>query len=94
MRLSEERISGLSRRIMDLLLDEEHLDLEIAEDRFCVMLEAKLTQLLRVEDEIDEEASAWMHQHKPALEDGTPEFEVEMEKVKKNLADTKGYVLY
>ena len=58
MRLSEERISGLSRRIMDLLLDEEHLDLEIGEDRFGVMLEAKLTQLLRIEDEIDEEASS------------------------------------
>jgi hypothetical protein len=94
MRLSEERIGGLSRRIMDLLLDEEHIDLEVAEDRFAAMIEARFTQLLRIEDEIDEEASAWMHQHKPALEDGTPEFEVELEKVKKNLADTRGYVLY
>ncbi len=94
MRLSEERISGLSSRIMNLLLDEEHLDLEIDEERFGVMIESKLTQLLRIEDEIDEEASVWMHLHKPALQDGTTEFEVELDKVKKNLADTKGYVLY
>lgn len=94
MRLSEERISAITRRIVDLLLDEEHVDLEIAEDRFAFLLESRLTELLRIEDEIDEEATAWMHAHKSYLEDGSPEFEVELEKVKKNLADTRGYVLY
>jgi hypothetical protein len=94
MRLSEERIQGLAAQIVDTLLDEEHVDLEIAEDRFAFLVESRLAELLRIEDEIDEEAAAWIHQNKSYLEDGSPEFEVELEKVKKNLADAKGYVLY
>ncbi len=94
MRLSEERIAKISSEIANTLLDEEHVDLEIAEDRFAFLVECRFTELLRIEDEIDEEAAAWLHQHKPYLEDGSPEFEVEMEKVKKDLADSKGYVLY
>lgn len=94
MRLSEERIEKISREIVDTLLDEEHVDLELAEDRFGFLIECKITEILRTEDEIDEEAAAWLHQNKPYLEDGSSEFEVEMEKVKKDLADSKGYVLY
>lgn len=94
MRLSEERIQGIAAQIVDTLLDDEHVDLEVAEDRFRFLVESKITELLRLEDEIDEEAAAWIHQNKSYLEDGTPEFEVELEKIKKNLADAKGYVLY
>ncbi len=94
MRLSEERIHELAAQIANTLLDEEHLDLEMTEDRFTHLIEHKITELLRTEDEIDEEAAAWIHQNKSYLEDGSPEFEVELEKVKKNLADAKGYVLY
>ncbi len=94
MRLSEERIQGIAAQIVDTLLDEEHVDLEVAEDRFRFLVESKITEMLRLEDEIDEEAAAWIHQNKSYLEDGSPEFEVELEKVKKNLADAKGYVLY
>ena len=94
MRLSEERIQKISQEIMNTLLDEDHVDLEIGEDRFAVQIEGKLIELLRMEDEIDEEAAQWLHVNKSYLEDGTPEFEVELEKVKKSIADTKGYVLY
>ena len=94
MRLSEERIEKISSSIVNTLLNEEHVDLELAEDRFGFLIECKLTELFRVEDEIDEEAAAWIHQNKSYLEDGTPEFEVELEKVKKDLADSKGYILY
>ncbi len=94
MRLSEERIEKISTEIADTLLNEEHVDLELAEDRFGFLIESKITELLRVEDEIDEEAAAWIHTNKSYLEDGTPEFEVELEKVKKDLADSKGYILY
>ena len=94
MRLSEERIAHLAKKIADELLDEEHVDLEISEDRFLHLIESKITQLLQIEDEIDEEASAWMHKHKPNLEDGSHEFEIELERVKKTLAEQRGYLLY
>ena len=94
MRLSEERIEKISSQIAETLLDEEHVDLELAEDRFGFLIESRITEILKLEDQIDEEAAAWIHQNKPYLEDGSPEFEVEMEKVKKDVADSKGYVLY
>ncbi len=89
MRLSEERIAYLSRRIAEELLNEEHVDLEVDEDRFSFLIESKFTELLMLEDQIDEEASAWVHTHKPQLEDGTTEFEIELEKTKKTLAEQK-----
>lgn len=94
MRLSEERVAKLAREITETLLDEEHVDLQIDEDRFQHLIESKLTEQLVLEDQIDEEAAAWVHRHKPNLVDGTPEFEIELDKAKKNLADSKGYVLY
>jgi hypothetical protein len=94
MRLSEERVQKIAREIMDTLLDEDHVDLEVGEDRFLVQIEGKLLELLRMEDTIDEEAAQWIHVNKSYLQDGTPEFEVELEKVKKDIANSKGYVLY
>ena len=94
MRLSEERITALAKRIANELLDEEHGDLEIDEDRFEFVIENRIIQILKIEDEIDEEASGWMHQHKPKLQDGSHEFEIELERVKKMLADQRGYILY
>jgi hypothetical protein len=94
MRLSEERTAKIARQMADALLDEEHVDLEIDEDRFRFLIENKLLEQLKLEDVIDEEAAQWIHQHKPRLVDGTPEFEIELDKIKKTLADTKGYVLY
>ncbi len=94
MRLSEERIHHLAGAILDALLDEEHVDLEISEEQFAALLEKTLTDLLRMEDQIDEEAVAWIHRHKSHLIDGTEEFEIELEKVKRTIAAEKGYVLY
>lgn len=94
MRLSEERIAALAKLMVEELLNEEHVDLEIDEDRFEHLIEARIIQLLTIEDEIDEEAATWMKQHKPNIHDGSHEFDIELERVKKTLADQRGYVLY
>lgn len=94
MRLSEERIKHISDLILNTLLDEEHIDLEINEDRFQFIIQSRITEILKIEDEIDEEAALWMHTNKPYLDDGSNEFLVEIEKVKRDLANSKGYVLY
>ena len=94
MRLSEERISVLARLIADKLLDEENLDLEIEEDRFTFLLEAYLLRDLKMEDEIDEEATAFLLKTKPNLEEGSTQWEVELERKKEELSIAKGYVSY
>ena len=94
MRLSEERIAVLARLITDRLLDEEHVDLEIDEDRFTFLVESLLLRDIKMEDEIDEEATAFLLKHKPNLEEGSTQWEVELERKKEELSIAKGYVSY
>ncbi len=93
MRLSEERIAVIAREIANALLDEELVDLELDEDRFVFLLENLLLRDLRIEDEIDEEAAAWIRKHRARVEEGSTEWEVEMERVKEELAVARGYVI-
>ena len=93
MRLSEERIAVVAREVANTLLDEELIDLEMDEDRFVFLLESLLLKDLRIEDEIDEEAAAWVRKHRSRIEEGSTEWEVEMERAKEELAVARGYVI-
>jgi len=94
MRLSEERVAVLARLITDNLLDEELIDLEIDEDGFKSLIERLVLQDLMIEDEIDEEATAFLLKNKPNLEEGSTAWEVELERKKEELSVAKGYVSY
>jgi hypothetical protein len=93
MRLSDERIAFLAKQVCDMLLDEELVDLEITEERFVFLIESLIREDLQIEDQIDEEAAAWLRKHKPSLQDGTPEWEIALDKTKDSLASSKGYVI-
>lgn len=92
MRLSEERITVLAREISDRLLDEELVDLEMAENDFARLIEALIIADLRVEDEIDEQTTAFLLKNKPQLEEGSTAWEVEFERKKLDLSMARGYV--
>jgi hypothetical protein len=94
MRLSEERVAVLARRIADALLDDELVDLEITEERFIFLVETLILQDLKVEDQIDEEAATFLSAHKPHLEEGSSEWEIELDRKKEDLAVAKGYVIH
>ena len=94
MRLSEERVAVLARQICERLLDEELVDLEIAENDFVFQIESLILRDLRVEDEIDEEATAFLLKNKPNLEEGSTAWEVELERKKQDLAVARGYTAY
>jgi hypothetical protein len=94
MRLTEERVAVIARRISEALLDEELVDLEIAEDRFRFLIESLLLEDLRMEERIDEEATKWLRTNKAFLQEGSPEWELAMEKVREDLAVAKGYVIH
>jgi hypothetical protein len=93
MRLSEERVAVIAREIADTLLDEELVDLEIDEDRFGFLIENLLLRDLQIEDELDEEATAWLHKHRAHLEEGSTAWEIELERAKEELAVARGYVI-
>ncbi len=94
MRLTEERIAVLARKVSDQLLDEEIIDLEIAENDFRFLIESLILRDLKVEDEIDEDATAFLLKNKPGLEEGSTEWGVELERKKEDLAVARGYVAY
>jgi len=93
MRLSEERVAVIARDIVDALLDDEMVDLEIEEDRFLFLVESLILRDLQIEDELDEEATAWLHKHRSRLEEGSTEWEIELERAKEELAVARGYVI-
>lgn len=94
MRLSEDRISLIAREITDKLLDEELVDLEIDEDRFTFLVETLILKDFKIEDEIDEEATAFLLKNKPQLEEGSTEWGVELERKKEELSIARGYVSF
>ena len=94
MRLSEERIAVLARAITDRLLDEELVHLEISEDQLVFLVESLINQDLKIEDEIDEKATAFLLKNKPQLEEGSTEWEVEYERQKEELSIARGYVSF
>lgn len=94
MRLSEERIAVLAHQITDRLLDEELVDLEIDERDFRFLIEGLIIHDLKIEDEIDEEATAFLLRNKPHLEEGSTEWQVELERKKEDLANARGYTMF
>lgn len=94
MRLTEERIAVLARLVSDRLLDEEIVDLEIGEGDFRHLIENLISRDLKIEDEIDEEATAFLLKNRPNLEEGSTEWDVELERKKEDLCVARGYVAF
>ena len=94
MRLSEERVAILARRITNNLLDEELIDLEIDEDGFKSLVENLILRDMKIEGEIDEEATAFLLKTKPNLEEGSTPWTIELERIKEDLSVARGYVAY
>ncbi|MCP4574206.1 MAG: DUF507 family protein [bacterium] len=94
MRLSEERVAVMARLVSERLLDEELVDLEISERDFRFMVESLLLKDLKIEDEIDEEATTFLLKNKPQLEEGSTEWEIELERKKEEFSIARGYVSF
>ncbi len=94
MRLSEERVAVLARLVSERLLDEELVDLEISERDFRFMVESLILRDLKIEDEIDEEATAFLLKNKPQLDEGSTEWDIELERKKEEFVIARGYVSF
>ncbi len=94
MRLSEERITVLAKEICERLLDEELVDIELAESDFMRLVEMLIMTDLRIEDEIDEQTTTFLLKNRPQLEEGSTAWEVEFERKKLDLSMARGYVAF
>jgi hypothetical protein len=93
MRLTEERIAVIAREITNVLLDDELVDLELDEDRFEFLIASLIIKDLEIEGEIEEEATAWLKKNRARVEEGSTEWDIEMERIKEELAVARGYVI-
>jgi len=57
-------------------------------------VESLILKDLKIEDEIDEEATAFLLKTKPNLEEGSTEWEVELERKKEEFSIARGYVSF
>ena len=94
MRLSEERITVLAKEICERLLDEELVDIELAENDFMRLVEMLIMTDLRIEDEIDEQTTTFLLKNRTQLEEGSTAWEVEFERKKLDLSMARGYVAF
>jgi len=94
VRLSEERVAVLARLVSERLLDEDLVDLEISERDFRFMVESLILRDLKIEDEIDEEATAFLLKNKPQLAEGSTEWDIELERKKEEFSVARGYVSF
>ncbi|MBD3221853.1 DUF507 family protein [bacterium] len=93
MRLTEERVTVIAREIANVLLDDELVDLELDEDRFEFLIANLIIKDLAIEGEIEEEATAWLKKNRARVEEGSTEWDIEMERIKEELAVARGYVI-
>jgi hypothetical protein len=84
-------VAVIARLICDRLLDEELVDLEIGESDFTNLVEGLILRDLKIEDEIDEEATAFLLKAKPNLEEGSTEWQIELERKKEEFSIARGY---
>lgn len=93
MRLSEERIEVIAKRIAERLLDEELVDITLSERAFHDLIETWITHDLEIEDQINEEAAARVETYQRKIVHGSSEWEILVEKAKEELARARGYVI-
>ena len=93
MRLNEERIEAISWSIVDRLADDEAVDLTMDEEDLVHLVATVLAKDLAREDEIQREAVEWVRTNKKHLQEGTDEWEIELDRRRDQIAIQRGYVL-
>lgn len=93
MRLSEERVHDIARKIAADLLASGAVEAPRGERNLAALVAQALINDLRMEDRIDEEARAKLARQRSAPPAGSPEYEALFLKAKEEIAREKGYPL-
>ncbi len=76
MRLSEDRISHLSHLILDVLVQDRHVDPLQPEERLLREIKRTITEELKFEDEADDAARRTIRSLSRRVPEGSPEWDV------------------
>ncbi len=76
MRLSEDRISHVSHLVLDMLMQNRHVDAIQAEERILREIKRTITDELKFEDEADEAARRTIQSLSRRVPEGSREWDV------------------
>lgn len=93
MRLSEEKIALLARRIVDRLWDGDLIDFKMQERDLRVKIAQVLNEDLTIEDEISNEAIERIESYKRDIPYGTEEWRLLYERFFGEIATRRGYTV-
>jgi hypothetical protein len=93
MRLSEERIRFISKRIAGSMIRNKAVDSAIGHDNLSTLIAQVLIKDLRIEDEIDSEARQMLLRQRNLPPEGSGEYEALFLRLKEQVAARKGYPL-
>ncbi len=93
MRLSEEKIALLARRVVDRLWDDDLIDFKMQERDLHLKIAQVLQQDLTIEDEISNEAIERIETYKRDIPYGSPEWRLLYDRFFDEIAERRGYTV-
>jgi len=91
VKLSEDKIVHIVSRCVDRLLDDDLVDFKMPEARLRTGLEGVVTEDLRIEDEISNEAIARIESYKREIAYGSDEWKLLFDRFYREIAERRGY---
>jgi uncharacterized protein len=91
MKLSEEKIVHIVARCVDRLLDDDLIDFKMSEAQLRIELERVVTEDLRIEDEISNEATERIDSYKREIAYGSDEWKLLFDRFYREIAERRGY---
>ncbi len=76
MRLGEDRISHISHLILNMLVQDRHVELLLSEERLLREIKRTITEELKFEDEADDAARRMIQSLSRKVPEGSPEWDV------------------
>ncbi len=93
MRLSDEKIDLLARRIVDRLWDDDLIDFKMRERDLYIKVAQVVREDLTIEDEISNEAIERIESYKRDIPYGTEEWRLLYDRFFNEIAERRGYTV-
>ena len=93
MRLSDEKIDLLARRIVDRLWDDDLIDFKMQERDLHIKVAQVVREDLTIEDEISNEAIERIESYKRDIPYGTEEWRLLYDRFFNEIAERRGYTV-
>lgn len=91
MRISEEKMAHLSERVVNRLWDDDLIDFKMTDGRLKQEIRAILSEDLKIEDEISNQAIARIESYKRDIPYGSDEWRILYDRFFAEIASRRGY---